>query len=248
LYGITLPYTIDEIMEDAFADCPIRGITCYASTPPLVAKDAILPDKDKRKNAVLHVPKTSVELYEADKNWKGYNDIRGDNFTAPPAPEGLPEPPHLLDPGNNFVVYGLRYWYKGDDVVYFADAPKEYNYAGKMLVPLTVEYHGVTYRVTKVGNYAFKNATNVTKVCLNSEIEEIKTEAFVGCTGLTKLVCFAKKPPVLAKDAIPKEVAQHLEIMVDSAYREEYLVAGWGNLGAKLTFDSPQKLLDEWNN
>lgn len=248
LYRITLPYTIDEIMEDAFTDCRITSVTCYAATPPLVAKDAILPDKDKRKYAILSVPKTSVELYEADKNWKGYDHITAENFTAPPAPEGLPEPPQLLDPGNNFVVNGLRYWYKGDDVVYFADAPKGCSYAGKMLVPLTVEYNGVTYRVTKVGNYAFKNATNVTTVCLNSEIEEIKTEAFVGCTGLTKLVCFAKTPPVLAKDAIPKEVAQHLEIKVVSTYRGEYLMAGWGKLGAKLTFDSPQKLLDEWNN
>lgn len=52
-------------------------------------------------------------------------------------------------------------------------------------IPASVEINGVTYKVTKIDDKAFKGNTTVTKVVIPSSVTEIGAEAFSGCKKLT---------------------------------------------------------------
>ena len=56
--------------------------------------------------------------------------------------------------------------------------------SSKITIPSTVKNDGVTYKVTKIADNAFKNNKNVTKIVLGSNIAEIGKNAFKGCTKL----------------------------------------------------------------
>lgn len=51
----------------------------------------------------------------------------------------------------------------------------------------TITYNGVKYKVTKVGNSAFKGETGITKVTIRKNVTDIGKNAFYGCTKLTKV-------------------------------------------------------------
>ena len=51
-------------------------------------------------------------------------------------------------------------------------------------IPATVKINGVTYKVTKIADNAFKNNKTVTKVTVGSNIKTIGKNAFYKCTKL----------------------------------------------------------------
>lgn len=59
-------------------------------------------------------------------------------------------------------------------------------YTGAINIPSTVVAGGVTYNVTKIGNYAFRDCTGVTSVTLPNGLVEIGYVAFYNC-GFTAL-------------------------------------------------------------
>ena len=63
------------------------------------------------------------------------------------------------------------------------------NYAGltDVTIPSTVTNDGVTYKVTSIGESAFKNCTTMTSVIIPNSITSIKKEAFYGCGGITSI-------------------------------------------------------------
>lgn len=58
-------------------------------------------------------------------------------------------------------------------------------YKTRVVVFNTISYNGVTYKVTKVGNSAFKGQTNIKKVTIRKNVTDIGKSAFYGCTKLT---------------------------------------------------------------
>ncbi|MCL2098669.1 MAG: leucine-rich repeat protein [Bacteroidales bacterium] len=66
----------------------------------------------------------------------------------------------------------------------------ENSYSGAVVVPATVEYGGITYNVTQVGNRAFmefESGTPLTSVTLPNSITQIGISAFSNCVALTAL-------------------------------------------------------------
>ncbi len=63
------------------------------------------------------------------------------------------------------------------------------NYAGltDVTIPSTVTNDGVTYKVTSIGESAFKNCTTMTSVIVPNCITSIKKEAFYGCREITSI-------------------------------------------------------------
>ena len=70
---------------------------------------------------------------------------------------------------------------KKKEVAYKAPANKK---AKTVTIPATVKIGGVTYKVTKIADNAFKNNKTVTKVTIGSNIKAIGKNAFYKCTKL----------------------------------------------------------------
>ena len=60
-------------------------------------------------------------------------------------------------------------------------------YSGDIIIPETVEYNGVTYNVTSIGNYAFGDCSSLTSIALPDGLTSIRTQAFAGCSSLTSI-------------------------------------------------------------
>ncbi|MGI5846231.1 MAG: leucine-rich repeat domain-containing protein [Alphaproteobacteria bacterium] len=59
--------------------------------------------------------------------------------------------------------------------------------SGELSIPSTVEYGGVTYTVTSIGDHAFYNCHALTSVTIPDSVTEIGDHAFYNCHALTSL-------------------------------------------------------------
>ena len=64
--------------------------------------------------------------------------------------------------------------------------------ATSAVVPASVKIGGVTYKVTSIGNNAFKNNKKLKKVTIGSNVTSIGNSAFKNCTAFKKVVIPAK--------------------------------------------------------
>lgn len=73
-----------------------------------------------------------------------------------------------------------------DGTCWVRDSPYYGGYDGltDITIPGRVTYNGKEYRVTSIGNEAFKDVTTLQRVRLGWGVEEISPYAFSGCTGL----------------------------------------------------------------
>lgn len=60
-------------------------------------------------------------------------------------------------------------------------------YSGWLYIPAQVEYKGKNYLVTVIGDYAFKDSRDLTKVEFGPDIRKISKQAFMDCKGLTSI-------------------------------------------------------------
>ena len=61
-------------------------------------------------------------------------------------------------------------------------------YTGSVTIPATVNYNGVTYNVTTIGDYAFLSCTGMTSVEIPNSITSIGEYAFLCCSNLTSVI------------------------------------------------------------
>ena len=57
-------------------------------------------------------------------------------------------------------------------------------YTGSVVIPKSVNYYGITYRVTSIGDGAFWYCTGLTSVVIGNSVTSIGSDAFSGCSGL----------------------------------------------------------------
>ena len=57
-------------------------------------------------------------------------------------------------------------------------------YSGDIMIPETVDFDGVNYCVTAIGNRAFRASEDLTSVDIPSTVTTIGDEAFMGCINL----------------------------------------------------------------
>ena len=60
-------------------------------------------------------------------------------------------------------------------------------YTGKVVIPESVEYEGVSCAVTSIGDRAFRNCSGLTSVTIGNSVESIGDYAFDGCNRLTSV-------------------------------------------------------------
>ena len=85
----------------------------------------------------------------------------------------------------DFMVDSICYNVIGDNQVEVTK--RDVNYSGEVFIPETVVNDGITYQVTRIGNYAFQNCTGLTLVGIPEGVTEIGNWAFSYCTRLENI-------------------------------------------------------------
>ena len=60
-------------------------------------------------------------------------------------------------------------------------------YKGDVVIPVSVNYNGIDYSVTSIGNSAFYNCSGLTSVTIPNSVTSIGNDAFQNCSGLTSV-------------------------------------------------------------
>ncbi|MBR6630164.1 MAG: leucine-rich repeat domain-containing protein [Bacteroidaceae bacterium] len=88
----------------------------------------------------------------------------------------------------SFEVDGIYYNSYGSNSVEVTYKDGNYNsYSGDVVIPETVTYNDVEYKVTSIGYRAFKNCSGLTSVTIPQGVTTIGSYAFDGCSGLTSV-------------------------------------------------------------
>jgi len=105
----------------------------------------------------------------------------------------------------DFEVDGIYYNINGNEVtvtkksignVTYTDA-----YVGKIRIPETVTYQGVTYAVTAIGASAFSSCSGLNGVVTGNSVTSIGSNAFKWCSGLTSVI-IGKSVTSIGNDAL----------------------------------------------
>ena len=165
-YGYTL---------NVFQNCPnLTSITCWMFSPDrwLEHDGYYIFDQSVLNNATLYVPRGAVPNYQGTEGWRLFAHIQ--------------EAPG--DYNYDFYQDGIFYKFRGGSQVKVTYRDEDYNnYSGTVTVPATVTYNNSNYTVMGIGDYAFRDCGNLTKVNLPATIDSIGSYAFTYCSKLTEI-------------------------------------------------------------
>ena len=84
----------------------------------------------------------------------------------------------------NGIYYNLSTENYTAEVTY---APDYFYYSGEIVIPETVNYEGMSYSVTSIGNGTFFRCLDVTSITIPNSVTTIGFRAFYSCSGLTSI-------------------------------------------------------------
>ncbi len=96
----------------------------------------------------------------------------------------------------DFKVDGIAYEKNSDGVsvsVTYHDKEDDYNYNlntkydGSVVIPKSVIYEGIAYRVTSIGDHAFFKCSSLTSVTIPESVTSIGSSAFYRCSSLASI-------------------------------------------------------------
>lgn len=193
LRSVTIPSSVTSIGSYAFSGgyCSTdlnegMQVTCLSFRPPQSGGSIFVQGGQEEKDGTRSYPDIveyitynhgtltvpgpySVQLYRAAYDWKDFANIVAAN-------------PY------DFYDDGLYYLITGDNTCKVTYRDANYNsYSGSKTIPSTVTYAGTIYRVTGIGENAFRNCTGLTGVYIGRNVTEIEYRAFYGCSSLTSV-------------------------------------------------------------
>ena len=84
-------------------------------------------------------------------------------------------------------IDGVNYDFNAETKQATVIAKSSGKYSGEIVILESVEYGGTTYRVTSIGDYAFRYCSSLTSVTIPNSVTSIGDYAFSGCSGLTSV-------------------------------------------------------------
>ena len=163
LTTLFIPASVTSIGTGAFSGC--SGLTAIYSyiTSPMNLEDTAFQTVSER--CVLIVPVGAKALYQAAIGWNSISEIKDGSLAT----------------GCRIEVGGINYLVTGVSMLEVVAG----DYTGAIMIPDTVFYYAVPYRVTTIGENAFYQCTRLTAINLPASVTSIGIAAFSGCTELT---------------------------------------------------------------
>ena len=160
-----------------FENCPsLTSITCWNKNPfSFLESDGYLNfDQTVFNNATLYVPRGSEATYQSLEGWRLFSHIQEID----------------TDYNFDFCVNGIYYKHRSgtSNAVMVTFRDEDYNsYSSDVTIPASVTYNGTSYKVTAIGELAFKDCNYMWSVSLPTSLDSIGRYAFMNCTGLTEI-------------------------------------------------------------
>ena len=87
------------------------------------------------------------------------------------------------------IFYNLNNAKKTATVTYKGESLDAYDseYAGDVVIPKAVTYNGITYSVTSLGGWCFKNCSSLTSITIGNSVTSLGTFCFWKCRSLTSI-------------------------------------------------------------
>ena len=175
LESIAIPNSVTAIANYAFSGCNNLTVVTVEATEPIEITSHVFPN---RANSTLYVPTGCQTAYEAADYWKEFGNIislaNGDTFTATSI-EGIVITFQVTDCELKQCQVGYTYEKKKG-----MRTAIDKSTSGEITIPDVVN----GYIVTKVGDYAFYECKDLTKVNLPSSIKSFGKYAFKSCINL----------------------------------------------------------------
>ena len=163
LASVTIGNSVTSIGDYAFWGCnSIKYIICEAEIPPHLKTNVF---EKVSKEIPIFVPAVSRSAYQDEYGWDDFKLI------------------HAIP----LVINGIGYYLDSfDQIAQVIESPEEI-YVGDIVIPSTVTYNGVPYRVTSIGERAFWACRGMTSIKIPNSVTRIGKEAFANCTNLSSI-------------------------------------------------------------
>ncbi len=167
---LTLPQSLNEIKDAAFAGCDgLTDIFCKRLSPILIA-DKTFAQKTY-ETAIVHIATDYTADYKAATGWRNFVNFKESNFE--------------FKDGDNFTRDGITY-----HIVSVADKTVHVtgcSLTGDVIIPARRQFQGVEFEVTEIGYYAF-GYKKMTSLTISEGITKIGHRAFQNCTSLKSVI------------------------------------------------------------
>ena len=178
LVYVSIPKNVTGIGEYAFDWCPnLRRIDSKILQPFDINENVFAPAPeypDIYSVATLVVPDGTKSTYQSTAGWLKFSNI----VEASNVGEGGSE-------GDIIRVENIYYRIGKNNTVSVTFG--EVKYSNKVDIPDKVTYNYITYNVTSIEGFAFKDCTELTSVTIPNSVTTIGTNAFSGCSNLTSI-------------------------------------------------------------
>lgn len=144
---------------------------------------------------------------------------------------------------SDFESGGIYYYFASPTSVGVYGS-NQIKYSGNVIIPEYVNYNGKEYRVTTIGQWAFRDNSGLTSITIGSLVDFIGGLAFAGCSSLKTVTCLNPIPPLLAtvNDSSPFEDFESKTLYVPKGCKSTYLSEKyWKSFGSiiEINGDTP---------
>jgi hypothetical protein len=98
------------------------------------------------------------------------------------------------------------------------------SYTGSVTIPESVTYEGVTYKVTGIDDYAFRNCY-LTSLSIPEKVTYVGYCALDYCYSLTEVYCYAAEPPTIGSHYYSYDCP----LYVPAGTKDAYQTSNWSN-------------------